>query len=90
MVPGFAVTKVEDTNGAGGSFWGGFLYKISTSEKQMDELTIKEMCIRDRFHLESLVKNFEDAFLWIMFIIHFLAFWLGEEIKYLSGREPKK
>ena len=49
MVPGFAVTQVEDTNGAGDSFWGGFLYKISTSEKQMDELTIKELAEYARF-----------------------------------------
>ncbi len=28
-------------------------------------------------HLESLVKNFEDAFLWIMFIIHFFSFLAG-------------
>lgn len=43
MVPGFAVTRVEDTNGAGNSFWGGFLYKVSASEKQPAELTIKEL-----------------------------------------------
>lgn len=43
MVPGFAVTRVEDTNGAGDSFWGGFLYKVSVSEKQPAELTIKEL-----------------------------------------------
>ncbi|WP_082891637.1 PfkB family carbohydrate kinase [Bariatricus massiliensis] len=49
MVPGFTVTKPEDTNGAGDSFWGGFLYKISTSEKQLDELTIKELAEYARF-----------------------------------------
>lgn len=43
MVPGFAVTRVEDTNGAGDSFWGGFLYKVSASEKRSTELTIKEL-----------------------------------------------
>lgn len=49
IVPGFAVAQVEDTNGAGDSFWGGFLYKISTSEKQLDELTIKELMEFARF-----------------------------------------
>lgn len=44
----------------------------------------------NEFHLDSLIKNFEDMFLWIMFTIHFLAFWLGEEIEYLSNREHKK
>lgn len=43
MVPGFAVTRVEDTNGAGDSFWGGFLYQISASQKQLSALTIREL-----------------------------------------------
>ena len=43
MVPGFTVEHVADTNGAGDSFWGGFLYKISQSDKQLDELTQKEL-----------------------------------------------
>lgn len=43
MVPGFTVEHVTDTNGAGDSFWGGFLYKISQSDKQLDELTQKEL-----------------------------------------------
>lgn len=49
LVPGFPVAHVEDTNGAGDSFWGGFLYKISTSEKRLDELTIKELVEYARF-----------------------------------------
>lgn len=48
-VPGFNVTQVEDTNGAGDSFWGGFLYKISTSGKLLDELTMKELAEYARF-----------------------------------------
>lgn len=48
-VPGFPVTHVEDTNGAGDSFWGGFLYKISTSEKHLDELTKEELAEYARF-----------------------------------------
>lgn len=48
-VPGFAVAQVEDTNGAGDSFWGGFLYKISNSEKKPDELAIKELAEYARF-----------------------------------------
>ncbi len=48
-VSGFAVTQVEDTNGAGDSFWGGFLYKISTSGKRPDELNIKELAEYARF-----------------------------------------
>lgn len=38
-VSGFAVAEIEDTNGAGDSFWGGFLYEICTSKKKIDELT---------------------------------------------------
>lgn len=48
-VPGFPVSYVVDTNGAGDSFWGGFLYKISTAEKQLDELTKKELMEYARF-----------------------------------------
>lgn len=33
----------------GDSFWGGFLYKISTSEKKPEELTIKELAEYTRF-----------------------------------------
>ena len=43
MVSGFAVKQIADTNGAGDSFWGGFLYKVSTSEKQLDELTQEDL-----------------------------------------------
>ena len=43
VVPGFSVKQIADTNGAGDSFWRGFLYKISTSEKQLDELTKEDL-----------------------------------------------
>lgn len=49
MVSGFTATKLEDTNGAGDSFWGGFLYKICSSEKQFDELTKEELIEYARF-----------------------------------------
>lgn len=42
QVPGFA-SKVADTNGAGDSFWGGFLYCISKSEKSLEQLTMDEL-----------------------------------------------
>ena len=42
-VPGFQVSEIADTNGAGDSFWGGFLYKVSTSEKRLEELTQEEL-----------------------------------------------
>ncbi len=42
-VPGFEVTDVADTNGAGDSFWGGFLYKISICGKQIEELSKEEL-----------------------------------------------
>ena len=49
MVAGFSVTCLEDTNGAGDSFWGGFLYKICSSEKQLDEITKDELIEFARF-----------------------------------------
>lgn len=43
FVPGFPVENITDTNGAGDSFWGAFLYKICGSEKHIDELTKEEL-----------------------------------------------
>ena len=43
FVSGFDVLHVGDTNGAGDSFWGGFLYQVSRTEKRPDELTQKEL-----------------------------------------------
>ena len=43
LVPGFQAEQIGDTNGAGDSFWGGFLYKVSTSEKHLDELTQEDL-----------------------------------------------
>lgn len=48
-VPGFAVEHVADTNGAGDSFWGGFLYQISQSDQQIDELTQNQLVEYARF-----------------------------------------
>ena len=49
QVPGFPAIRIGDTNGAGDSFWGGFLYKISTSEKRLQELTKEEFVEYARF-----------------------------------------
>ena len=49
LVPGFPVEHVADTNGAGDSFWGGFLYRISQSEKRPEELEQKELAEYARF-----------------------------------------
>ena len=51
MVPGFAVRQIADTNGAGDSFWGGFLYKVSTAEKHLDELTQEDL------NISGMMKN---------------------------------
>ena len=49
MVPGFRVSHIEDTNGAGDSFWGGFLYQFCGSEKLLDELTKEDLIEYVRF-----------------------------------------
>lgn len=41
-VSGF-VSKAVDTNGAGDSFWGGFLYCISKSGKSPEQFTMEEL-----------------------------------------------
>lgn len=47
-VPGF-FSIVEDTNGAGDSFWGGFLNRISDSGKCAEELGLDELESYARF-----------------------------------------
>lgn len=42
-VPAFD-NKAVDTNGAGDSFWSGFLYQLSKSEKALDELGLDDLC----------------------------------------------
>lgn len=42
IVPGF-VSKAIDTNGAGDSFFGGFLYKISRTGKKPEDLMLDEL-----------------------------------------------
>lgn len=41
-VSGFT-SRVVDTNGAGDSFWGGFLYKVSKLEKGVEELGLDDL-----------------------------------------------
>ena len=49
VVPGFEVTQIGDTNGAGDSFWGGFLYQIIISGKRLEELTKDDLVKFARF-----------------------------------------
>ena len=41
-IPGF-ISSAVDTNGAGDSFWGGFLYCISKAEKKPEFFTMEEL-----------------------------------------------
>jgi hypothetical protein len=34
----------------------------------------------NHFHLTSLIRNFNDRPLWLVFAVHFFAFWIGAEI----------
>ena len=49
VVPGCEVTQIGDTNGAGDSFWGGFLYQIIISGKRLEELTKDDLVKFARF-----------------------------------------
>ena len=49
VVPGFEATQIGDTNGAGDSFWGGFLYQIIGSGKRLEELTKDDLVKFARF-----------------------------------------
>lgn len=43
LVKGFKPEKIGDTNGAGDSFWGAFLHKISQSGKKPKEFSLEEL-----------------------------------------------
>ena len=42
------LTGQVDTTGAGDSFWGGFVYQLLSTGKEIDQLTIEELkkCVR--------------------------------------------
>lgn len=42
-----------------------------------------------KLYLDSFLGNFSDMSFWIMFAIHFLAFWAGEEIEHLTAIEKE-
>ena len=48
MVPGF-FTRAVDTTGAGDSFWGGFLTRISESGKPLEQITFQDFQSFARF-----------------------------------------
>lgn len=41
-VKGYIPRKICDTNGAGDSFWGGFLYKIIENSQKPEEMTLEQ------------------------------------------------
>ncbi|MCF0260520.1 MAG: hypothetical protein HUJ54_11740 [Erysipelotrichaceae bacterium] len=41
--PGCKPSSIADTNGAGDTFWGAFLYQVAKSGKQPEELTLEEL-----------------------------------------------
>lgn len=44
----------------------------------------------DKFYLDSLIENFHDKPLWIMFAIHFFIFWIGEEMGNLAAKADRE
>ena len=47
-VPGYP-SRAADTNGAGDSFWGGFLYRVNASGRKPGDLTLEELEAYTRF-----------------------------------------
>lgn len=43
LVSGFKPVRMGDTNGAGDSFWGGFLYKLSGFSESLDRLSVERL-----------------------------------------------
>lgn len=48
-VPGFKPETIGDTNGAGDSFWGAFLYCLSKADKPIEEISLEELKNNTRF-----------------------------------------
>lgn len=49
VVPGFKPDSIADTNGAGDSFWGAFLYRLSQADKDLEDITLDELKANTRF-----------------------------------------
>lgn len=49
-------------------------------------LWISDIIQWGHFSFSSLIRNFHDRTLWILFAIHFGVFWIGEEIGYAAVR----
>ena len=56
QIPGFA-SRAVDTNGAGDSFWGGFLYCISKAGKSPEMFGIEELKEYDAVFLSDIGSN---------------------------------
>lgn len=41
----------------------------------------------NKFYFDSFLRNFTDKSFWIIFIIHFFVFWIGEESKHWTSPE---
>ena len=48
---------------------------------------INDIVTWKKLYLDSFLRNFTDMSFWIMFAIHSLAFWAGEEIEHLTETE---
>lgn len=44
----------------------------------------------DKFNLASLIRNFNEKPLWIMFAVHFFAFWTGEEMGHMAAKADEE
>lgn len=49
VVPGFKPDSIADTNGAGDSFWGAFLYQLAKADKPLEDFTLDELEANTRF-----------------------------------------
>lgn len=50
---------------------------------------INDIVTWKKLFLDSFLRNFTDMSFWIMFVIHSLAFWAGEEIEHLTAIEKE-
>ena len=50
---------------------------------------INDIVTWKKLYLDSFLGNFTDMSFWIMFAIHSLAFWAGEEIEHFTAIEKE-
>lgn len=86
---GSAVQQRSEENNLVSRITVAFLCSFSIAMVYPVGTELKNMIQWGRFHFDSLCYIFTDGFWWFGFIVHFLFFWLGEELEHYEQRQKK-